>query len=141
MGICAQCGSLQSEGLSEARQTEQAQERQTKSLTHLKGEFEAFRLYATGRWHCGREFCPWATNGGGIASEDKAMKGSLFMNAAPLGRLCPNCYSGALRLSKLRSSDLGLLLTLRYPVRCKDCGERAYGFIWQVLAHRQARVA
>jgi len=32
-----------------------------------------------------------------------------------------------------------LLLSLRYPIRCQDCGERAWGFVWQVLALRVRR--
>jgi hypothetical protein len=51
------------------------------------------------------------------------------MKRAPLGRLCPDCYSGALRPSKLKVADLRLRITLRSPVRCQNCGERAWVFI------------
>jgi hypothetical protein len=64
----------------------------------------------------------------------------LGMNSAPLGKLCPICFSETLRRSKLRSGDVRLLLTLRYPVRCKNCGERSHNFIWKAFALRHAKV-
>jgi len=46
-------------------------------------------------------------------------------------RLCPFCFSDHLRLSKFRLTDIGPLLALHYPLRCRDCRERVYAFIWQ----------
>jgi len=56
------------------------------------------------------------------------------MTVAPLGKFCPHCYSENLRRSKLRYGDLGLLLTLRYPLRCEDCRERPFTFVWRAFA-------
>jgi hypothetical protein len=49
---------------------------------------------------------------------------------------CPSCFSEALRPSRLRLGDARLLLTLRYPVRCRDCRVRAYAFVWRLVALR-----
>ena len=58
------------------------------------------------------------------------------------GVVCPWCYSSSLRLSMLRPGDVRWLLTLRYPIRCQDCEQRCYAFIWQALAiHRASRAA
>jgi hypothetical protein len=59
------------------------------------------------------------------------------MQRAPFGKLCPRCYSGALRPSRMTSGDARLLITLRRPVRCQDCGQQAYVFAWQALTLRQ----
>ena len=37
---------------------------------------------------------------------------------------CPKCGSDNLRPSHLRAGDVFLLLTLRYPARCRDCRRR-----------------
>ena len=37
---------------------------------------------------------------------------------------CRKCGSDNLRPSHLRAGDVFLLLTLRYPVRCRDCRRR-----------------
>lgn len=47
--------------------------------------------------------------------------------------LCPSCYRSHLRLSKFRSEDIGQLLFLRYPVRCRECRERSYGNLLQAF--------
>jgi hypothetical protein len=47
--------------------------------------------------------------------------------------VCPSCYSEHLRLSKFRSEDVGQLFVLRYPVRCRTCGERSYGNLFRAM--------
>ena len=47
--------------------------------------------------------------------------------------VCPSCYSEHLRLSKFRSEDVGQLLVLRYPIRCRTCGERSYGNLFRAM--------
>jgi len=42
---------------------------------------------------------------------------------------CRICGMPDFRLSHLRSRDLGRLLTLQYPVRCRTCRERHFVFI------------
>jgi hypothetical protein len=46
---------------------------------------------------------------------------------------CPSCYSSHLRLSKLRPHDIALLFTLKYPLRCRACGERSYGNLFRAI--------
>jgi len=48
--------------------------------------------------------------------------------------VCPSCYSEHLRLSKFRSEDVGQLFVLRYPVRCRTCGERSYGNLFRAIS-------
>jgi hypothetical protein len=43
--------------------------------------------------------------------------------------ICHGCGSSELRISRLRRADLGKLLSLRYPVRCRVCRERDYIFL------------
>ena len=50
---------------------------------------------------------------------------------------CPSCYSSHLRLSKFRSEDVGHLLVLQYPLRCRTCGERSYGNVFHVMTLRR----
>ena len=47
--------------------------------------------------------------------------------------VCPGCYFSDLRLSKFRSTDIGQMLFLHYPVRCRDCGERSYGNLLRMI--------
>ena len=47
---------------------------------------------------------------------------------------CPHCSSTHFRVSRLRRGDLLRLLVLQYPVRCRDCRERAYGPLFFALA-------
>lgn len=42
---------------------------------------------------------------------------------------CRNCGSSEFRASRFRSEDLGKLLFLRYPVRCRVCRERHFIFL------------
>ncbi len=44
--------------------------------------------------------------------------------------LCPLCGSDNVKASRWRSSDLGLLLLLRRPVRCHECSERFYASVF-----------
>ena len=53
--------------------------------------------------------------------------------------VCPSCYRSHLRLSKFRSDDIGQLLFLRYPVRCRECGERSYANLLKALSLLQER--
>ena len=53
--------------------------------------------------------------------------------------VCPSCYRSQLRLSKFRSEDIGHLFFLRYPFRCRECGERSYANFLQALSLLQAR--
>ena len=43
--------------------------------------------------------------------------------------ICRSCGSSELRASHLRREDLGKLLSLRYPVRCRVCRERNFIFL------------
>jgi hypothetical protein len=43
--------------------------------------------------------------------------------------VCHSCGSSELRISRLRNEDLGKLLSLRYPVRCRVCRERTFVFL------------
>jgi hypothetical protein len=47
--------------------------------------------------------------------------------------VCPNCLSPDLRISHFRIPDLARLLILQYPVRCRNCRERAYMFLHRAL--------
>lgn len=40
--------------------------------------------------------------------------------------VCPDCGSEHLRTSRIRSTDLFQILTLRFPVRCPHCTMRRY---------------
>jgi ribosomal protein L40E len=42
---------------------------------------------------------------------------------------CRGCGSSELRISHLRTTDVGKLLSLRYPVRCRMCHERDFVFL------------
>jgi len=46
---------------------------------------------------------------------------------------CRNCGMSDFRLSRVQGRDLGRLLTLQYPVRCRTCRERRYVFILKAL--------
>jgi hypothetical protein len=46
---------------------------------------------------------------------------------------CVLCDSTDLRKSHLRLSDLGQLLRLMYPVRCRICYERQFVPMWKVF--------
>jgi hypothetical protein len=48
--------------------------------------------------------------------------------------VCGNCGSSKFRTSQLRSSDIGKLLRLRYPIRCRICSERDFTFIGTALS-------
>jgi hypothetical protein len=48
--------------------------------------------------------------------------------------VCPSCYSSNLRLSKLRSEDIGQLFVFKYPLRCRNCGERSFGNLFRVMS-------
>ncbi|MBX6361942.1 MAG: hypothetical protein IRZ03_17930 [Acidobacterium ailaaui] len=39
---------------------------------------------------------------------------------------CPECNASRLRLSKFRTGDVGRLLLLQYPLRCRECRARFY---------------
>jgi hypothetical protein len=54
--------------------------------------------------------------------------------------VCPSCYSPHLRLSKFRSRDIAQLFVLRYPVRCRTCGERTYSNLLRALTLRHGRL-
>ena len=43
--------------------------------------------------------------------------------------VCNSCGASEFRTSHLRTSDLGKLLTLRYPIRCLVCKERGFAFM------------
>jgi hypothetical protein len=43
--------------------------------------------------------------------------------------ICRGCGSSELRVSHLRRTDVGKLLSLRYPVRCRICRERDFIFL------------
>jgi hypothetical protein len=51
---------------------------------------------------------------------------------------CRRCGSSNIRLSRLRPHDLGSLLTLHYPVRCRLCHERRYVSLLEALKVRSA---
>jgi len=51
---------------------------------------------------------------------------------------CAKCASTRFRHSGFRFSDFLPLLDLRLPVRCRDCGERAYARISDAAAIRRA---
>jgi hypothetical protein len=53
--------------------------------------------------------------------------------------LCEVCDSSDIRLSRLRRSDLGPLLSFMYPVRCMNCYERQFISIWTVLKMEDVR--
>lgn len=55
--------------------------------------------------------------------------------------ICPNCSSSNFRLSRFRWKDLERLALLQYPVRCRNCHERAYGGVLLALYLAQARRA
>jgi hypothetical protein len=40
--------------------------------------------------------------------------------------LCHHCWLEDFRLSRLRLFDMPRLLVLQYPVRCRNCAQRAY---------------
>ena len=54
--------------------------------------------------------------------------------------VCPSCYSEHLRLSKFRSEDVGQLFALRYPLRCRTCGERSYGNLFKAMTLPRAHL-
>lgn len=47
--------------------------------------------------------------------------------------LCSVCGVSDFRVSRLREEDIGRLLFLQYPVRCRRCNERSYVHIWHVF--------
>jgi hypothetical protein len=50
--------------------------------------------------------------------------------------VCKSCGAEDFRTSHLRGSDLGQLVMLRYPIRCRVCKERDFIFIGQALSFR-----
>ncbi len=54
---------------------------------------------------------------------------------------CHFCGSPKLRPSRFRSLDLPHSLLLRFPVRCRSCGERTYASLNQFLKLRGAQSA
>lgn len=53
--------------------------------------------------------------------------------------ICRNCSSSNFRLSRFRIKDLERLALLQYPVRCRNCHERAYGGLLLALYLLQSR--
>jgi len=51
----------------------------------------------------------------------------------PMGQKCGLCGSAKFRLSGFRRSDLSRLLRFKYPVRCRNCGERNFTSIWSAF--------
>jgi hypothetical protein len=50
---------------------------------------------------------------------------------------CPTCGSPDLRTSHFRRSDIGRLLLLQYPMRCRTCRERSFGFLLRMIAMKK----
>jgi hypothetical protein len=48
-------------------------------------------------------------------------------------RLCPNCWSSQLRVSRFRLLDFVWLLMLQMPVRCKECQQRFHSSLYFAL--------
>ena len=46
---------------------------------------------------------------------------------------CRTCGMSDLRLSRVRIRDIGRVLALQYPVRCRTCRERSYVFILSAI--------
>jgi len=52
---------------------------------------------------------------------------------------CNLCGSQDIRLSHFRPSDVVQLFSLRYPVRCRNCGERNHYSVWDALRIRKGQ--
>jgi len=50
---------------------------------------------------------------------------------------CYECGSSQIRTSKFRASDISRLMVLRFPVRCRSCGERDFASLLQVSKIRK----
>ena len=53
--------------------------------------------------------------------------------------LCRHCGSDDFRLSRLRFSDLGMILVLMYPIRCRACMERRHAPLRLALRFKPSR--
>jgi len=51
-------------------------------------------------------------------------------------KVCRDCYSIEFRLSQFRAVDIWRLFLLMYPVRCRDCGRRAYTILPLALLYK-----
>ncbi len=51
--------------------------------------------------------------------------------------ICHSCGSSSFRLSRFRRVDLGRLLELQYPVRCRICQARQFLFVLTAFAFRR----
>lgn len=52
---------------------------------------------------------------------------------------CPRCKGTEFRLSSIRWGDVGQLLLLHHPVRCRNCHHRMYGGLLLSLVLLQLR--
>jgi hypothetical protein len=50
---------------------------------------------------------------------------------------CRICGFSDFRTARFRRSDIARLLLLQYPVRCRNCRERAYAFVLRVFKIRR----
>jgi hypothetical protein len=52
--------------------------------------------------------------------------------------ICRLCYSSKFRCSHIRANEILKLLSLQFPVRCRNCGKRRFAAFWEAWAiHRQ----